>query len=123
MNERQFKTYIAAAESIGGDYFMGYQRGLHSHFHNDPHTEPTPNQFSSDMESGYRDGLAGYPPRGFHGNIGNLNAAGILPADSVLTIRLNSQLKARYVKRAQREGLKLSSWVLKHLNSASDEGS
>ncbi|MDC9589810.1 hypothetical protein PSI23_11000 [Xenorhabdus sp. XENO-10] len=56
------------------------------------------------------------PPQGFHGNIGNLNAARALPADSVLTIRINS----RYVKQAQREGLKLSEWVLKYLNAASE---
>ncbi|MDE9567261.1 hypothetical protein KKI93_25570, partial [Xenorhabdus bovienii] len=61
------------------------------------------------------------PPKGFHGNIGNLNAAGLLPADSVLTIRINSQLKALYVKQAQRENMKLSAWVLKYLNVDSGE--
>ncbi|PHM23007.1 hypothetical protein [Xenorhabdus ehlersii] len=121
MNERQFKTYLAAAESIGGDYFIGYQRGLRSYFHNNTPVESTQKNANPDMETGYRDGMAGNPPQGFHGNIGNLNAAGVLPADSMLTIRLNSQLKSRYVKQAQREGMKLSAWALKYLNAASED--
>lgn len=59
-------------------------------------------------------------PGGVHGNIGNLNAQGELPADSQLQVRLNSQIKARYVKQAQRENMKLSQWVLKTLDSAVD---
>ncbi|MDC9595270.1 hypothetical protein [Xenorhabdus sp. IM139775] len=120
MNERKFETYLAAGKSIGGDYFAGYQFGLHQFTNKAPAPDLPPNPNCNEWESGYLDGIAGNPPIGFHGNIGNLNAAGVLPADSVLTIRLNSQLKSCYVKQAQREGLKLSAWVLKQLNAASD---
>ncbi|MDY0208065.1 MAG: hypothetical protein RBR82_15800 [Pseudomonas sp.] len=69
------------------------------------------------LGDGYRDGFAGVPPRGFHGNLGNLNAQGDLPADSSIQLRVNSQIKASYVKQAQREGLKLSAWIIKTLDA------
>lgn len=124
MNKSKFKTYLMAAETIGGPYCTGYQRGLRRFHHGE--------NFESDQDhqqwlvldgprqalgDGYRDGVQGKPPKGFHGNIGNRNARGELPADSQLQVRLNSQVKARYVKQAQKEGLKLSEWVLKTLDS------
>ena len=125
MNEQKFKTYMIAAESIGGDYLRGYQRGLRRHHHGDNFgTESEHEQYLNlsgsrqTIGDGYRDGFAGKPPVGFHGNIGNLNASGELPADSQLQVRLNSQIKSRYVKQAQRENLKLSQWVLKTLDAA-----
>ncbi|MEQ1966699.1 hypothetical protein ABLA30_06605 [Xenorhabdus nematophila] len=121
MNERKFETYIAAAKTIGGNYFMGYQSGLCYFISKEAVSDSSPNHDCADWENGYQDGIAGNPPKGFHGNIGNFNAAGLLPADSVLTIRLNSQLKALYVKQAQNEDMKLSAWVLKYLNAASDK--
>jgi len=54
-----------------------------------------------------------------HGNTGNTHAQHELPANSQLQIRLNRKIKARYVKQAQREGMKLSPWVLKTLNAGS----
>ncbi|OXS14893.1 hypothetical protein CGX12_11780 [Zobellella denitrificans] len=125
MNEGKFKTYMYAAKTIGGDYAAGYQRGLRRHFHGEKFgTEAEHQQWLAldghrqELGDGYRDGVEGGPPRGFHGNLGNLNAQGELPADSQMQIRLNSQVKARYVKKAQREGMKLSAWVLKTLDAA-----
>lgn len=122
MNERKFSTYLSAAETIGGDYLAGYRQGLRRHYHGERF------QVSGSMDAwlaldddrgeGFRDGLEGRPPRGFHANLGNLNAQGELPADSQLQIRVNSQVKARWVKQAQREGLKLSQWVHKTLDAA-----
>lgn len=127
MNEQKFKTFMAAANTVEGDYSTGYQRGLRRHYHGENFgTEAEHDKWSGldghrqDLGDGYRDGAAGKPPRGFHGNLGNLNAAGELPADSQLQVRLNSQVKARYVKQAQREGLKLSQWVLKTLDAAAE---
>lgn len=127
MNEGKFKTYMAAAETIGGDYQAGYQRGLRRHYHGEQFgTEAEHQQWLSldghrqDLGDGYRDGFEGRPPRGFHGNLGNLHAQGELPADTQIQIRLNSQLKARFVKQAQREDMKLSAWVLKTLAAACD---
>ena len=125
MNEGKFKTYMCAAKTIGGDYAAGYQRGLRRHYHGEQFgTEAEHQQWlgldghRQELGDGYRDGVEGRPPRGFHGNLGNLNAQGELPADSQMQIRLNSQVKARYVKQAQREGMKLSAWVLKNLDAA-----
>lgn len=126
MNKRQFETYFAAAEKIGGDYMSGYRRGLRHHAHEN-HGDPSEHEAwmaasgaRQELGDGYRDGAAGRPPRGFHGNLGNLNAQGALPADSQLQVRVNSQVKARWVKQAQREGMKLSQWVAKHLDAACD---
>ena len=128
MNENKFKTYMAAAESMGSSYSEGYKRGLRRLYHG--------SNFGSDNEhekwmglgggrqehgDGYRDGFYGRPPRGFHGNIGNLNAAGELPLDSHLHIRVNGQAKSSWVKAAQREKLKLSQWVTKHLDKAASQ--
>lgn len=127
MQEGKFKSFMAASQVLGGEYGDGYRRGIRRYYHGD--------QFGTDAEhaqwmglkdhqqelgDGYRDGFAGKPPRGFHGNLGNLNAAGVLPADSQLQVRVNSQVKASYVKQAQRENLKLSEWVLKSLSAAVD---
>lgn len=125
MNENKFKTYMAAAESMGGPYSEGYKRGLRRLYHG-PNFGPDNEHEKwmslegsrAELGEGYRDGFGGKPPRGMHGNIGNLNAAGELPLDSHLHIRVNSQAKSAYVKAAQREGLKLSQWVTKTLDSA-----
>lgn len=127
MNESKFKSYMMAAETIGGDYLSGYQRGLRRFHHGEDFGTLQDHQkwltldgHRQELGDGYRDGSNGKPPKGFHGNIGNLNKQGELPADSQLQVRLNSQIKARYVKQAQREGMKLSQWVLKTLNDAID---
>jgi hypothetical protein len=125
MKDTQFKSYMAAAQALCGDYSDGYRRGIRNYYHGE--------QFGTDAEhekwlglkdhqqelgDGYRDGFAGKPPRGFHGNLGNLNAQGELPADSSIQFRVNSQVKASYVKQAQRDGLKLSAWIIKTLDAA-----
>ena len=128
MNEHKFKTYMLAGKSVGGDYAAGYQRGLRRYHHGENFgTEADHLKWVSldghcqERGDGYRDGVAGKPPRGMHGNIGNLNAQGELPADSQLQVRLNSQVKSRYVKQARRESMKLSQWVLKTLDAACEE--
>lgn len=113
---------------MGGDYAAGYRRGLRRHYHGEIFGTPTEHEkwlhlsgYRQEMGDGYRDGFDGKPPRGLHGNIGNTNAQGELPADSQLQIRLNSAVKSAYVKQAQSEGMKLSSWVLKTLSAAVSE--
>lgn len=52
-----------------------------------------------------------------HGNTGKQNALkGTSAATSFLHIRITPQGKALYVRQAQREGLKLSEWVIGTLN-------
>ncbi len=127
MQESKFKSFMAAAQALGSEYGEGYRRGVRRHYHGEQFGTDTEHEqwmklkdHQQELGDGYRDGVAGKPPRGFHGNLGNLNAAGVLPADSHLQVRINSQIKASYVKQAQRENLKLSEWVLKTLNTAVD---
>lgn len=124
MKETQFKSFMAAAKVLCGEYSDGYRRGLRRYYHGETFgTDDEHEQWSKlkdhqqELGDGYRDGLAGGPPRGFHGNIGNLNAQGDLPADSSIQFRVNSQVKSSYVKQAQREGLKLSAWIIKVLDT------
>lgn len=125
MKESQFQSYMAAAQALDSEYKSGYQRGLRRHRHGDNFgTDDEHEQWLNltghrqELGDGYRDGFEGRPPRGFHGNLGNLNAQGDLPADSTIQFRVNSQIKASYVKQAQREGLKLSAWIIKTLDAA-----
>ena len=124
MKETQFKSYIAATKNLGGDYGAGYRRGIRRHYHGEQFgTDDEHEQwlglkdYQQELGDGYRDGFAGKPPHGFHGNLGNLNAQGELPADSSIQFRVNSQVKASYVKQAQKEGLKLSAWIIKTLDA------
>lgn len=50
-----------------------------------------------------------------HGNTGNKNAAGEIEKDARITLRCNSEVKSAFVKQAQREGMKLSEWILSTL--------
>lgn len=127
MQESKFKSFMAAAQALVDEYGQGYTRGVRRHYHGEQFGTDTEHlqwmnlkDHRQELGDGYRDGFAGKPPRGFHGNLGNLNAAGVLPADSQLQVRINSQIKASYVKQAQRENLKLSEWVLKTLSAAVD---
>ncbi len=52
-----------------------------------------------------------------HGNTGKQNAKKDITADSYLHIRITQANKALYVKAAQKEGLKLSQWVIKNLDT------
>lgn len=127
VNERKFKSYIEAALALGGDYATGYQRGLHRHHHGDAFGTQlehdlwlslgTDGDTWHETGDGYRDGYAGRPPRGMHGNLGNQNAAKG-EADSHLHIRVPSSKKAAYVKAAQASGMNLSEWVIDRLDDA-----
>jgi hypothetical protein len=120
MNEQKFKTLMRAADSVGGDYASGYHKGLRRHYHGEKFGTPEEHEkymamdgHRQEMGDGYRDGFAGLPPRGVHGNTGNSNAlAGDEPATSWLQVRVTPEAKAAYVKAAQAEGVKLSAWVL-----------
>lgn len=124
MQESQFKSFMAAAKAIAGEYADGYRRGIRRHYYGHQFGSPAEHEqwmnlsgSRQELGDGYRDGFAGKPPRGFHGNLGNLNAQGDLPADSSIQFRVNSQVKASYVKQAQREGMKLSAWIIKTLDA------
>lgn len=117
MDPKKFEAYIAAAREAGGEYAEGYLLGLVAH---DRGESPSPLASASEEHAaGYGDGLQGKAPRGAHGNVGNQNAAGDLELDSWLQVRVNSRQKARWVKAAQRDGMKLSGWVTKTLDEAS----
>lgn len=127
MQESKFKSFMAAAKTIDGKYSEGYCGGLRRHYHGEQFgTDTEHSQWMNlkdhrqELGDGYRDGFAGKPPRGFHGNLGNLNAAGVLPADSQLQVRVRSEIKQGYASQAKLEGVTLSSWVLKTLNDAID---
>jgi len=125
MNQQKFDTFMAAAQTLPEDYAKGYQRGLRRYFHGEKFGTTAEHEqwvgmdgHRQEMGDGYRDGFAGNPPRGFHGNLGNLNAQGDLPANSHLNIRVNSQAKAGWVKKASAEGMTLTQWVIKTLDAA-----
>lgn len=127
MNDQKFKAYMEAARTLGGDYAAGYQRGLRRHYHGEKFGTAAEHErwlamdgHRQEQGDGYRDGFAGSPPRGFHGNLGNQNAAGG-EADSHLHIRVPSSKKAAYVKAAQASGMKLSEWVIGRLDAGINE--
>ena len=124
ITRRKFEAYMQFAESVGDDYCNGYRKGLRGNFHGVDDASKHDAWLvldgrRQDMGDGYRDGFAGKPPRGMHGNAGNKNAAADVDLDSHLNQRVNSREKAGWVKQAQREGMKLSEWVRKTLNDAS----
>ena len=121
MKEQQFKTFIQSVTPHKNDYERGYARGLRRHYHGENFGTPSEHDKWMNIDGhrkalgdGYRAGFEGLPPNGYHGN---QNARKEETADSTLVVRLNSQVKAGYVKQAQKEGLKLSEWVLKKLSS------
>ncbi len=127
MQEQQFAIFIQYVTPPKNYYDLGYQRGLRRFYHGEKFgTQSEHEEWMNlsgnrkNMGKGYQDGFSGLPPAGYHGNIGNQNARKEQTADSTLVIRLNSRVKAGYVKQAQKEGLKLSEWVLKKL-SVSDQ--
>lgn len=119
MDEKKFISYMSAAELIGGRYGRGYKAGLRRFFHTDlePDNIDLDDRRRNDSGltgQGFRDGEAGLPPRGTHGNAGNQNAS--KERDAKLHIGCSSSDKAHWVKAAQSEGLKLGSWVIRTLN-------
>jgi len=124
MDRKKFEAYLKAAKAIDGDYSTGYQQGLRRHYHGEQFALPTSIEVLQERDDergeGFRDGYSGKPPRGFHGGLGNANAAGEVELDSWLQVRVNGSAKAGWVKKAQAEGLKLSAWVIKTLNQAGE---
>jgi len=56
-----------------------------------------------------------------HGNKGNKNALiDDAPADSWLQVRVPSSVKAGYVRKSQKAGLKLSAWIRRTLDKSED---
>lgn len=127
MQESKFKAFMSAVKTIGSEYGEGYRLGLRRHYHGEKFGYESEHQkllalsdHRQELGNGYRDGFAGIPPKGFHGNTGNLNAAIASPADSQLQVRVRSEIKQGYASQAKLEGVTLSSWVLKTLNDAID---
>lgn len=51
----------------------------------------------------------------------SLNAIkGTVPATAQIQMRVTPERKNRYVKQAQSEGLKMSEWIQKHMDSVCD---
>lgn len=57
-------------------------------------------------------------PTKAHGNVGNQHAKKEDKAESQIQIRVPRSVKAGYVKRAQKEGLKLTAWIQKKCDAA-----
>lgn len=123
MNQTKFNAFIKAAESINSDYASGYRRGLNRFKHGDNFgTEQEHETWQAlglngdpraELGEGYRDGVAGKAPRGFHANLGNMNAKGELNLDTQIQMRANTQVKAAFVKAAKKENMKLGPWMIK----------
>lgn len=129
MNSQKFKTYMAAARAMSGDYAAGYQRGLRRCYHGEnfgtTDSNLTHDQWMAmdghrqELGDGYRDGFAGRPPRRTHGNTGNQNAS--KGHDTHLNIRVPAESKAGWVKVAQSvPGRTLTEWVIEALDRAAE---
>ena len=124
MNKNIFEKYMSFAKVQPGDYYKGYQKGLRRLYHGekfgtveDHKKHMAMADHRQEMGEGYRAGFSGEPPKGLHGMTGHQNAMkGEEPASSILTVRVTPTQKALWVKAAQKEGLKLSEWVIKTLN-------
>lgn len=127
MDKSKFEKYIVAAKSLDSDYYIGYRDGLSRHYHgvrfstNLSHSEymslGVDGGHRQERGDGYRHGFAGAPPRGIHGNLGNSNAQGELPADTTLQIRLNTKYKDTWKKRADDLGVSVSKHVIDVMNA------
>ena len=72
MNIFEFELNIQFAEKIGGDYALGYQRGLKRRFHGETFSTEDlhlkwmkigiDDDYRPELGIGYRDGFAGRPP-------------------------------------------------------------
>ena len=124
MDKQKFTAYMEAASTLSGDYKAGYWRGLRRHYHGPDFDRVgehkkwmTLDGHRQEQGDGYRDGFAGKPPRGFHGNIGNQNAAGAEKTGGNLNIRTEGDELALWTKAAQMEpGRTRSDWVRATLN-------
>lgn len=130
MNDRQFKSYMYAAQSLGGDYAAGYQRGLRRHHHGDKFgTQSEHEKWLSlgidgdtrqEMGDGYRDGWSGRAPRGMHGNTGNANAAKYERPTWIHRYQVETPEKCAYVEQAQRNGTGLNEFLKSAARAALD---
>ena len=125
MNQEQFKAWLQAAEIIGGDYLYGYRRGLRRHYHGERFgTQEEHEQWlnlsghQQTMGDAYRDGFAGKPPKGMHGNVGNQHAAKLEKSEAAINLRVPANLKTHCVAKANKQGLTLSAWIQKVLQEA-----
>ncbi|QIR16624.1 hypothetical protein [Shewanella aestuarii] len=131
MEFKKFKAYMLTAEKMSCDYSRGYKHGLRRCYHGESFgTEQEHDQYMQmgitdeyrkEIGDGYRDGFAGKAPKNRHGNIGNTNAQKELPADTQLQCRINSQFKAQIIRQANKDGMKLTPWILQTLAKACDE--
>lgn len=125
MNQEQFKAWMQAAKIIGGDYQAGYCRGLRRYYHGERFDTLAEHEqwlnfsgYRQLMGDGYRDGFAGKPPKGMHGNVGNQHAAKLEKLEAAINLRVPADLKAHCVAKAHKSGLKLSAWIQKVLQKA-----
>lgn len=114
VNEHLFQEYMkavrhmAAASVLSSDYSNGYQRGLRRLHHGSAFgTEDDHKRWhaaTGERGQGYRDGLAGKPPAGYH------------PQESQpvshIHIEVPRSLKALCVKAAQKDGVNLEAWLI-----------
>lgn len=119
MKEADFNLYITVANALKDDYSRGYIRGLRRHYHGDNFgTNEEHEKFMALDEhhqatgAGYRDGFAGLKPRNMHGGFGNDNAKKEVVASAQIQIRCTTEQKNLAVKAAQRNGMKLSQYIL-----------
>ncbi len=120
ISENQFQAYLNAIKTTdNSDYGKGYQRGLRRYYHGESFGSPEEHELwlslsddRQELGDGYRDGFAGNPPRGVHGNTGLRNAAKKIKSDATLTIRLPKDKKNAYEKLAQADGKKVIQWIL-----------
>jgi predicted HicB family RNase H-like nuclease len=56
-----------------------------------------------------------------HGNKGNTHAKKQVTKSSFIQMRVETRLKACFVKQANREGMKLNSWIEKICKAALDD--
>ena len=125
MDEQKFQAFMMAVELIGGDYQNGYRLGLRRYYHGERFGTSEEHEkclnlsgYCQQMGDGYRDGFAGKPPKGMHGNLGNSNAFKENKAGSAINIRVPTDLKAHCVAKAKKQGLTLSVWLQKILQDA-----
>jgi len=114
INENTFKLYMQVAKSHDNDHYInGYRRGLRRHYHStqfdteDHHARWMAQ--TGEQGQGYRDGLAGMPPRGYRPASEDDQPAEV--ATSVIHINVPRNLKAACVRDAQRQRMKLEQWV------------
>lgn len=126
------ERFLEAASTVGADYLKGFTDGLNNNQliagKQATHTNikhPAYALDANDFGEGYRDGYGGRAPRGFHGALGNSYGAKGLETNTVVQIRINSEIKEKYESQAKETGVSLSDWAreafeLHHQRNLSD---